>query len=142
MKFLVPIALLGILALPLGASAQQSDQPAQGQPQPSASTPRANGHIYRRWSQLLSGINLSNQQHDQIQGLLDQYSQAHPLGSTPDRQAARALRQQIFSVLTPDQQTQVRQQIHNIAVQQAQRRLEQLQRQNPSQINPEPAPTA
>jgi Spy/CpxP family protein refolding chaperone len=141
MKFFIPAALAAVLSLPLAVCAQQSDQPV-AQPQGGAPAPRANAHIYRRWSQLLSGINLTNQQHDQIQGFLDQFSQAHPSGSPPDHQAARALREQIFSVLTPDQQTQLRQQIHNIQVQEAQRRLEQVQRQNPSQINPEPAPTA
>jgi Spy/CpxP family protein refolding chaperone len=137
MKFLIPAALLAVLALPVGVCAQQSDQSAGAQAQPSDSA-RVNRQIYRRWSQLLSGVNLTDQQHEQIQNLLDQYSQNHPAGSPPDRPAARALKQQIFSLLTPDQQTQVRQQIHTIAVQAAQRRLERLQQQNPPQANPEP----
>jgi Spy/CpxP family protein refolding chaperone len=141
MKLLIPAALAAVLSLPLAAGAQQSDQPV-AQPQAGAPAPKTNAHIYRRWSRLLSGMNLTNQQHDQIQNLLDQYAQAHPAGSAPDHQGMHALRQQIFSILTPDQQTQLRQQIHSMQVQEAQRHLQQLQRQNPSQANPQPQPTA
>jgi Spy/CpxP family protein refolding chaperone len=142
MKFFVPALLLAALALPLGVCAQQSDQPAQTPPQPSASAGRSNMHIYRRWSKLLSGVNLTDQQHARIQQLLDQYSDAHPPGSPFDRQATRELRDQIFSVLTPDQQTQVKQQARTIQAQRQRHLQQQQQQQNPSQLNPQPAPTA
>jgi Spy/CpxP family protein refolding chaperone len=140
MKFLVPALLLSLVALPAGVYAQQSEQPAQTQPQPSASG-RPNMHVYRRWSQLLSGVNLTDQQHDRIQSLLDQYSDAHPPGAPFDRQATRALRDQIFSVLTPDQQTQVRQQARTLSAQAKQRRLQEQQQRSSSQTNPQPAAT-
>lgn len=140
MKYLLSAALAAILCLPLAAYAQQSNQ-TNATPQ-SGAPARVNGRLYKRWSQFLSGVNLSDQQHTQIQTYLDQFAQAHPVGSPPDRQAAHALRDQIFSLLTPDQQNQVRQEIRNLQAQRRQRRLQQQQQQqNPAQNNPQPAAT-
>ncbi len=142
MKYLLSAALAAVLCLPLAAYAQQSDQTNGAAPQSSAPGPHVNGRLYKRWSKFLSGINLNDQQHTQIQNFLDQFSQAHPVGSPPDRQAAHTLRDQIFSVLTPDQQNQVRQEIRNLQAQRRQHRLQQQQQlQNSAQNNPEPAAT-
>jgi hypothetical protein len=140
MKYLLSAALAAILCLPLAAYAQQSNQ-TNAAPQSGAPAARVNGRLYKRWSQFLSGVNLTDQQHTQIQSYLDQFAQAHPVGSPPDRQAAHALRDQIFSLLTPDQQNQVRQEIRNLQAQRRQRRLQQQQQQNSAQSSPQPAAT-
>jgi len=129
MKLLALAALAAALSLPVAVSAQQAPAPPvmqQGQGGPQA-TPK----IYRRWSRMLNGINLSNQQHDQIQNLLDQYAQQHPAGSQRVPGSARQLRDQIFGILTPEQQTQVRQNMQNMRAQHQQRH-EQMQQQNPA----------
>ncbi|MBV8284682.1 MAG: hypothetical protein JO175_08535 [Candidatus Eremiobacteraeota bacterium] len=135
MKLTALAALLAALALPVGVSAQEAgQQPAVTQQQPAAqSTPR----IYRRWSQLLRGITLSDDQHDKIQNFLDQYAQSHPAGSPRDPQGARQLRDNIFNVLTPDQQTQFKQQM---AQMRAQRLAHQQQRREQQQQNPQQNP--
>ena len=116
--------------MPLTAGAQQAPSTMQ---QPAGGSAR----LYRHWSKLLSNLNLSSQQHSQIQGLLDQYAQSHPAGSQFDRPAVRNLRNQIFAVLTADQQAQLRQQMHAQRIQQLQRRLQRLEQQQGA-----PAPAA
>lgn len=54
----------------------------------------------------MHGINLSDQQRTQIKQIMQQFRQAHPAGSPPDKQAREQLHTQILGVLTPDQQTQ------------------------------------
>jgi Spy/CpxP family protein refolding chaperone len=129
MKPILPIILTALLGMPLAASAQQSPYPntypATQQGMPGNGMPK----VYRKWSRLLGNLNLSSQQHQQIQGLLDQYASAHPAGSQRDPQAARQLREQIFAVLTPDQQNQLRQQMEAMKAQRLQRRLQHLQQQ-------------
>ena len=128
MKLYALAALAALLSLPVAVSAQQAPAPPVMQQQGPAGT-QATPKIYRRWSRILNGVNLSNQQHDQIQGLLDQYVQAHPAGSQRVHGAARQLRDQIFAILTPDQQTQVRQNMQNMRAQQQQQRNQQAPQQ-------------
>ncbi|HZZ00961.1 MAG TPA: hypothetical protein VFE36_15480 [Candidatus Baltobacteraceae bacterium] len=126
MKLLALAALAAALSLPVAVSAQQAPAPPvmqQGQAG-SQATPK----IYRRWSRMLNGINLSSQQHSQIQNLLDQYAQAHPAGSQRVPGAARQLRDQIFGILNSDQQAQVRQNMQTMRAQH-QGRHEQTQQQ-------------
>jgi hypothetical protein len=59
----------------------------------------------------LSGINLSQQQQQAVQSALSTYAAQHPAGSPKDPQATHALRSQIESILTPDQQSQLRAQM-------------------------------
>ena len=135
MKLFALAALAAALSLPVAVSAQQApDQPVMQQQTPAGT--QATPKIYRRWSRLLNGVNLSNQQHDQIQSLLDQSAQAHPAGSQPVRGAARQLRDQIFGILTPDQQSQVQQTMQTMRAQHRQRR------QQPQQQQGYPAPGA
>src|SRR6516164_1165908 len=114
MKLILTAALLAALATPLAASAQtypaEGAAPAttQGQPVP---------RLYKRWSTLLNGLNLSSQQHDQIQNILDQFAQAHPPGSPKDPNAVKTMRQQIFAVLNPQQQEQLRQNMRQMRIQ-------------------------
>jgi Spy/CpxP family protein refolding chaperone len=127
MKLIALAALAAALSLPVAVSAQQA--PPSGYQQAPAGQ-QATPKVYRRWSRLLNGVNLSNQQHDQIQGLLDQYAQAHQPGSQHVRGAARQLKEQIFGILTPDQQAQVRQNMQNMRAQHQQRRQQMQQQGN------------
>jgi phage gpG-like protein len=76
----------------------------------------------------LSGINLSQQQQQAVQGALSQYAAQHPAGSPKDPQAAHALRSQIYAILTPDQQSQLHAQMQ---AEKQQRRAMQGQGQAP-----------
>ena len=64
--------------------------------------------------QALKGVNLSDQQKQQIKQIMSQYRQAHPEGSAPDPQAMQQVHQQIMNVLTPDQQAQVKQNLQQM----------------------------
>lgn len=99
--FLISGALAVAIGLPIVGCAQQA--PAQSSP---GASQNAYGHHHggMRW---LQGVNLSDQQKQQIQTLVQQYRQAHPQGSQPDPQARKQLRDQIMNVLTPDQRAQV-----------------------------------
>ncbi len=103
---LSPIFLSGALAvamgLPIVGCAQQT--PAQTP----ASSPLSREHHRGGMMRMFRGINLSDQQRTQIQQIMQQYRQQHPKGSQPDPNARKAMRQQVMSVLTPDQQTQVK----------------------------------
>lgn len=139
MKLFALAALAAALSLPVAVSAQQAPAPVMQQaPGGTQSTPK----IYRRWSRLLNGVNLSNQQHDQIQSLLDQYAQAHPAGSQRVRGAARQLREQIFGILTPQQQSQVQQTMQQMRAQHQQMRQQRQQQTPPQQQGYPPQPGA
>lgn len=127
MKLLAFAALAAALSLPVAVSAQQAPPPGYQQG-PAAGT-QATPKIYRRWSRILNGVNLSDQQHTQIQSLLDQYAQAHPAGSQRVHGAARQLRDQIFGILTPQQQSQVQQNMQNMRSEHHQRQQQMPQQQ-------------
>jgi Spy/CpxP family protein refolding chaperone len=131
MKISIIAALIAALALPMAASAQQyPQQPVQQQPGPGQGTRgNAGAHQYNKWMKMLTSLNLSQQQQQQVQGMLQQFAQQHPAGSPRDREGTRALRNQIFSVLTPDQQNQLRQQMQAMRQQRMQRRQEREQQQ-------------
>jgi Spy/CpxP family protein refolding chaperone len=57
----------------------------------------------------MANLNLSDQQRSQIRQLMMQFRQSHPRGSAPDMPAREQLHQQILSVLTPEQRTQLEQ---------------------------------
>jgi Spy/CpxP family protein refolding chaperone len=108
MKIASLAALLAALVLPIGVSAQVvAPQPAPIQGQQKSPGQRQ----YQRWTRMLSSLNLNQQQQQQVQNALSQYASQHPAGSPKDPQANHALRQQIYSILTPDQQTQLRSEI-------------------------------
>ncbi|MGC1381115.1 MAG: hypothetical protein WA814_08850 [Candidatus Baltobacteraceae bacterium] len=122
------------LAMPLGVCAQQTQQapPAQAQ----ARTTPSEAKIQHRWQKRLGSLNLSGQQQQQIQSLIDQYSRSHPEGSPRDRDAAHALRQQIMGVLTSDQQGQLRAQMQARHQQMEARHSQQQQQQQAPQGQP------
>jgi Spy/CpxP family protein refolding chaperone len=130
MKLFALAALTAALSLPVAVSAQQA-APQPATQQAPAGTQQATPKVYRRWSRLLNGVNLSNQQHEQIQNLLDQYAQAHPAGSQHVPGAARQLHDQIFGILTQQQQAQVQQNVQQAHAAHHQRR-QQTQQQNPA----------
>src|SRR5579871_4473412 len=125
-------ALAAALAMPLGASAQQNQYPQQypQQGQGRAVEP-SHDRMQHRWQRRLSRLNLSNDQQQRIQSMIDQYSQAHPEGSAIDSNARRELRRQIMGVLSSDQQNQFRQEMrsHRAAMQQREGQMQQGQQQ-------------
>ncbi|MBV8726181.1 MAG: hypothetical protein JO233_00225 [Candidatus Eremiobacteraeota bacterium] len=91
--------MIALLTMPVATLAQTT--PSE---QPSAAGPQSGGGMMRAFDSL----NLSPDQRQKIDALMSQYRQAHPRGSTPDPAARKALRDQIFSILTPAQQAQLR----------------------------------
>jgi len=131
---IVTLAALAAFSMPIAVSAQVAQPPAQAVQGQQQTTQAA--HEYHRWTKRLANVNLSQQQQQQVQHLLDQFNSTHPAGSPRDRAGAHALEQQIFGVLTPQQQSQVRQQM------QAQRMQEQQHMQQQQQpVQPAPPPT-
>lgn len=104
-SMLVPAALATALAVPATGFAQVT--PAQGQLSPA----QGQGQRHRGgfgFMREMRELNLTTQQQTQIQNLVQAYRQAHPRGSTPDRQARKDLRTKIMAVLTPAQQAQLK----------------------------------
>jgi Spy/CpxP family protein refolding chaperone len=69
---------------------------------PAQVTPSAQA-IYGRLMRRFGSLGLTPDQQQRIQGLVDQFSQAHPAGSPLDPAAMRQLREQARSLLTPQQ---------------------------------------
>jgi hypothetical protein len=122
------------LAMPLGVYAQQGPPPPAQSNGHQTSTP-SEGKLQHRWMKRFGHLNLSSDQQQHVQSLIDQYSQAHPEGSPVDRNASRALRQQLIGVLNSDQQNQYREQMHE-QHQRMQQRRAQMQQQQPGQQQP------
>lgn len=136
MKIASLAVLLTALSLPIAVSAQVIQQaPVQAQ----AGQQGQAAAQYRRWTQRLSGINLSAQQQQQVQRLLDQFAAQHPPGSPRDKAGTHALRDQILAVLNPQQQMQLHQNMQALKAQHMQRRMqEQGQMQPQPQVQPQP----
>jgi Spy/CpxP family protein refolding chaperone len=107
------------LAMPLGVCAQQNQAP--GAYAGNRATP-SQAKMQHRWAKRFGRLNLSGDQQQRIQSLINQYSQSHPEGSPLDPGAARDFRRQLMGVLTPDQQTQFRQEQRARRAQMQQRR--------------------
>ncbi|MBV8118090.1 MAG: hypothetical protein JOZ01_08930 [Candidatus Eremiobacteraeota bacterium] len=125
--------LFAALSLPTAVSAQVTQQP-QAQMQQAPHNQAA--AQYKRWTKRLNGINLSSQQQQQIQHLLDQFAAAHPAGSPRDKAGVHALRDQIFGVLNSQQQTQLRQNIQAMEARERERRMQMQPQQQPVQPAP------
>lgn len=133
------------LALPLGVCAQQTQYPTQtqnpGQTQSGRATMPSQAKLEHRWTKRLGSLNLSGEQQQHIQTLIQQYSQAHPEGSPRDPSSNKELRRQIMGVLTSDQQNQLRQERKARHQQKQQRGSQQgNQNQGPSEQSPQGAP--
>jgi opacity protein-like surface antigen len=126
MKIALVAAMLAALSMPIAVSAQVTQPPVQGQQQTSQAA-----HEYHRWTKRLAGINLSSQQQQQVQHLLDDFAARHPAGSPRDSEGARVLHEQILGVLTPQQQAQYQQEIQA-------RRAQEQQRRPQQQVQPAP----
>jgi sRNA-binding protein len=137
MNFLAAGMFALALAMPLGAYAQQ------GQPPPAQSsghhTTPSEGKLQHRWMKRFGHLNLSGDQQQRVQSLINQYSQAHPEGSPVDRNASRALHQQLMGVLNSDQQNQYREQVRE-QHQRMQQRRAQMQQQSGQQQPDQQAP--
>lgn len=130
MKIAFLAALLAALSLPISASAQVA-QPAPAQMQ------RGSGPaVYHHWMKRLSTLNLSVQQQQQVQNVLGQYASQHPVGSAPDPQGRHALRDQIYSILSPAQQAQLHAEMQAQRARHMQRMEEQQQQQPVQPANP------
>ena len=148
-KFIVCASLASALAWPLAALAQQDQQPPQGAaPQAQGAQPEAprervtpsEAVMQRRWGRHLNTLNLSTQQQQQIQSLISQYAKAHAAGSPLDLEARHTLEQQIYGLLTPDQQNQLRQERQEMRQQRAEQNgSQQGQPQNAPPPNAPPA---
>ena len=113
---LIPAAFAAAVLIPAGTFAQQAQTPAgtaapQGQWQGGH---RHHGGMMRAFRDL----NLTDQQKTQIRQMMQQFRQAHE-GQRPDAQAREQLRNQILSVLTPQQRAQY------------QAKIQQMRRQHP-----------
>jgi len=102
-------AFAAVLALPLGAYAQQ-DQAPTARAQARTTTP-SQAQIQNHWAKRFGHLNLSNDQQQHIQSLINQFSQTHPEGSARDLGASRELRHQIMGVLNDDQRNQYKQEM-------------------------------
>jgi Spy/CpxP family protein refolding chaperone len=135
-SFLLSAAALTVsLVLPLAAGAQQQYPPQQPYPQqgyPQGGYPAQQGQgqpggpgvkQYNHWMKIMGGLNLTSDQQNQIRNVLTQYAQQHPAGSQPDRKGTRALRQQLYGLLSGPQQAQLNQ----IMQAQRQQRIERMQ---------------
>jgi hypothetical protein len=129
MKIAFLAVLFAALSLPIAVSAQVTQQPP-AQMQPAQQNQAATQ--YHRWTKRLAGINLSTQQQQQIQHLLDQFAAQHPAGSPRDKAGVHALHDQIFTVLNPQQQAQLRQNIQTLEAQKMQRRMQGQQQAQPA----------
>ena len=70
-------------------------RPAPRRRNPTATRrPPAKPRLQHRWMKRFGHLNLSGDQQQHIQSMIDQYSQAHPEGSPRDRDASRELRRQ------------------------------------------------
>ncbi|HET7813941.1 MAG TPA: hypothetical protein VFL13_06170 [Candidatus Baltobacteraceae bacterium] len=74
-------------------------------------------------------LGLSAGQRSQIQSLMQQYRQDHPKGSAPDKEARKALRQHVLSVLTPQQREQLKDEMQQMRSE-----------QHPGGFGPTPSP--
>ena len=130
-SLLLPAAMSAALIAPVAVFAQQTNQaPAPGtygtQSQGQWQGRRHGGrHGFMR---MMRGVNLSDQQKTQMKQLMQQFRQAHPKGSPPDRQARIQLHQQMLNILTPQQRTQVQQNIQQMR----QSRRERSEQQGPA----------
>jgi hypothetical protein len=141
MKLFSIAALLAAFSLPLAVSAQQVQQPNYPQAgSPQAGAPQvapAPRHHGNRWMRLMSTLNLSPDQQQQVQNAIGQWAQSHPAGSPRDPQGARALRQQIFGILSPQQQAQLQQEIMQARQAHQQRMQQRQQMQQQQQMQPQ-----
>ena len=116
--FFAVAAFVAMLAMPLGAYAQ-ANQPAAARS--SSHTNPSPAKLQHRWTKRFGHLNLSGDQQQRVQSIINQYSQAHPQGSPRDPGSARELRHQLMGVLSSDQQNQFRQEMQARRAQMRQR---------------------
>ena len=137
MRTLPLIALaLATLAVPAPGWAQTAPAPAAQAQQPSRAprtTTLGADKIQRGYAHLFRNLNLSSDQQQQMQQYVNTFAQQHPEGSPRDRQAERALRQQMLGTLSADQQAAFKQQMQQLR---AQRQARMQQQQQPPQGQP------
>lgn len=83
---------------------------------------------------ILQSLNLTPDQNQQIQALVNQYHQSHPPGSAPDPDAMRTIRQQVMQILTPAQRQQLQTQLQQMREQRSQQRGQVVPQASPSPV--------
>jgi Spy/CpxP family protein refolding chaperone len=121
------IVLPMLVAAPAIAQTQPPPAPpcgtVQGQPAPHG------GYV-----RILRSLNLTADQNQRIQAIIDRYRQIHPPGGARDPDAMRALRQQVMQILTPAQRQRLQAQIQQL-------RARYSQQQEPvPEASPSPQP--
>ncbi len=116
--FFAVAAFVATLAMPVGAYAQANQPPAA---RSSSHTNPSPARLQHRWTKRFGHLNLSGDQQQRVQSIINQYSQAHPQGSPRDPGSARELRHQLMGVLSSDQQNQFRQEMQARRAQMRQR---------------------
>jgi Spy/CpxP family protein refolding chaperone len=101
---LIPAALAFAVIVPVATFAQQAQAPA-GTAAPRGQWQGQGHHRGGGMMRMMRDLNLSDQQKTQIRQIMQQFRQSHQ-GQRPDAQARQQLRDQIMSVLTPQQRTQ------------------------------------
>jgi hypothetical protein len=158
-QLLIAGALAASLGMPATALAQQSpqpynqqqqQQPPQQQQAPGAAAPRnlTTPSVYRlqaQFARMFQSLGITGQQQTQITSLINTFAQSHPEGSPRDRKGMKELRDQILSLLTPQQQSQFEQARAALQAQKAQQRQQRQQQQGqapqqPPQQQQQPAP--
>ena len=116
--FFAVAGFVATLAMPVGAYAQANQPPAA---RSSSHTNPSPARLQHRWTKRFGHLNLSGDQQQRVQSIINQYSQAHPQGSPRDPGSARELRHQLMGVLSSDQQNQFRQEMQARRAQMRQR---------------------
>ena len=89
------------LALPVAVVAQTA-------PAAPPAGAQAGEHHGPGMMRMMRSLNLTAQQQQQMQSLMQQYRSAHPEGSPPDPAARKQLHEQMMAILTPQQQAQLK----------------------------------
>ena len=85
--------------------------------------------LQAQFARQFANLGITGQQQAQITSLINSFAQSHPQGSPRDRKGMKELRQEILSILTPQQQAQYEQAKAAMQVQRAQQRQQRLQQQ-------------
>lgn len=72
------------------------------------------GHRHFAFGWMMHALNLTDQQRAKLRQLMQQYRQAHPRGSAFDPKARQQLHAQMLAVLTPQQRTQLKQNLERM----------------------------
>lgn len=102
------------LVVPIAGLAQVTPAPNTTSATPPPGYQGHHGQHGRFMEAMMKGITLNDQQKSQIQTLMQQFRQQHPKGSPRDPQAMKSFHDSLVNVLTPQQQTQFKQNMQDM----------------------------